>query len=100
MWLDLRHTPIVVPCKLKARWFGPFLVMEVQDAQATLDLPSTFDKAPRKVNIHGLNFFDERDARFGSFNMPPQKKMWRELQFFLKRQRVGEAVCVQKSHFF
>ena len=65
VWLDSRHTPIAVPYKLTTRWFGPFVVMEVRGAQVILDLPTTFGKAHRKVNIRRLKFFEERDERLG-----------------------------------
>jgi len=51
VWLDSRHTPNDIPFKLTARWFEPFTVLQVKGAQATLDLPSTFGKAHRQVNI-------------------------------------------------
>jgi hypothetical protein len=49
VWLD--HTPVDIPYKLTARWFGPFEVLESRGAQVTLDLPETFGKAHHKVNI-------------------------------------------------
>ena len=49
VWLDSRHTPNDIPFKLTARWFGPFTVLQVKGAQATLDLPSMFGKAHRQV---------------------------------------------------
>jgi len=45
VWMDSRHNPNDIPFKLTARWFGPFTVLQVKGAQATLDLPSTFGKA-------------------------------------------------------
>ena len=44
VWMDSRHTPNNIPFKLTARWFGPFTVIQVKGAQATLDLPPTFGK--------------------------------------------------------
>jgi len=47
VWMDSRHTPNDIPFKWTARWFGPFTVLQVKGAQATLDLPSTLGKAHR-----------------------------------------------------
>jgi len=69
--LDSKHTPVDIPYKLTARWFGPFEVTEVHCAQVTLDLPETFGKAHRKVNIRRLKFFEARDARFGAADKRP-----------------------------
>ena len=55
-----------------ARWFGPFTVVQVKGAQATLDLPSTFGKAHRQFNIARLNFFEPRDSKLGDANLRPQ----------------------------
>ena len=65
VWMDSRHTPNDIPFKLTARWFGPFTVVQVKGAQATLDLPSTFGKAHRQVNIARLKFFEPRDSTLG-----------------------------------
>ena len=51
VWLDFKHAPIDIPYKLTARWFGPFEVLSSDGAAVTLDLPETFGKAHRKVNI-------------------------------------------------
>jgi len=72
VWLDSRHTPNDIPFKLTARWFGPFTVLQVKGAQATLDLPSTFGKAHHQVNILRLNFFESLDSRLGPDNVCPQ----------------------------
>jgi len=72
VWLDSKHTPIDIPYKLTARWFGPFVVTAARGAQVTLDLPDTFGKAHRRVNIRRLKFFEERDAAFGDANVPPR----------------------------
>jgi len=53
-----------------ARWFGPFVVLEAKGAQVTLDLPATFGKAHRRVNIHRLKFFEARDVQFGTADQP------------------------------
>ena len=39
VWLDSKHTPIDIPYKLTARWFGPFEVLSSDGAAVTLDLP-------------------------------------------------------------
>jgi len=65
VWLDSKHTPIDIPYKLTARWFGPFEVLSSDGAAVTLDLPETFGKAHRKVNIGRLKFYEERDSCFG-----------------------------------
>jgi len=70
--MDSRHTPNDIPFKLTARWFGPFTVLQVKGAQATLDLPSTFGKAHRQVNIARLIFFEPRDSKLGDANLRPQ----------------------------
>jgi len=62
VWLDSSHVKVVVPYKLTALWFGPFVVLEAQGAQKTLDLPATFGKAHRRVNIRCLKFFEAQDA--------------------------------------
>jgi len=72
VWMDSRHTPNDIPFKLTARWFGPFTVLQVKGAQATLDLPSTFGKAHRQVNIARLIFFEPRDSKLGDANLRPQ----------------------------
>ena len=72
VWMDSRHTPNDIPFKLTARWFGPFTVLQVKGAQATLDLPSTFGKAHRQVNIARLKFFEPRDSKLGDANLRPQ----------------------------
>jgi len=51
VWLDSSHVNVAVPNKFTARWFGPFVVLEAKGAQVTLDLPTTFGKAHRRVNI-------------------------------------------------
>jgi len=38
----------------------------------TLDLPETFGKAHRKVNIRRLKFYEERDSCFGPVDMRPE----------------------------
>ena len=72
VWMDSRHTPNDIPFKLTARWFRPFTVLQVKGAQATLDLPSTFGKAHRQVNIARLKFFEPRDSTLGDANLRPQ----------------------------
>ena len=72
MWLDSRHTTNDIPFTLTARWFGPFTVLQVKGAQATLDLPYTFGKAHRQVNISRLKFFESRDSKLGPANVRPQ----------------------------
>ena len=62
VWLDSKHTPVDIPYKRTARWFDPFEVTLVQGAQVTLDLPETFGKAHRRVNICRLKFFEARDG--------------------------------------
>jgi len=62
VWLDSGHTPVDIPCKLTARWFGPLEVLESRGAQVTLDLPKTFGKANHNVNIRWLKFFEEHIA--------------------------------------
>ena len=69
VWLDSRHTPIDIPYKLTAQWFGPFVVTAARGAQVILDLPDTFGKAHRRVNIRRL---EERDEAFGDSNIPPR----------------------------
>jgi len=51
VWMDSRHTPNDMAFKLTARWFGPFTALQVKGSQKTLDLPLTFGKARRQVNI-------------------------------------------------
>jgi len=72
VWIDSRHTPNDIPFKLTARWFRPFTVLQVKGAQATLDLPSTFGKAHRQINIARLKFFEPRDSKLGDANLRPQ----------------------------
>jgi len=71
VWLDSKHTPVDIPYKLTARWFGPFEVTSVQGAQVTLDLPETFGKANRRVNIRRLKFFEACDECFGAADERP-----------------------------
>ena len=71
VWLDSEHTPVDIPYKLAARWFGPFEVTSVQGAQVTLDLPETLGKAHRRVNICRLKFFEARDECFGAADERP-----------------------------
>jgi hypothetical protein len=72
VWLDSKHTPIDIPYKLTARWFGPFEVLSSDGAAVTLDLPETFGKAHRKVNIRRLKFYEERDSCFGPADARPE----------------------------
>jgi len=60
VWLDSSHVKVAVPYKLNARWFLPFVVLEVKGAVVTLDLPATFGKAHQRVRR--LKFFKARDA--------------------------------------
>ena len=69
--MDSKHTPVDVPYKLTARWFGPFEVLESRGAQVTLDLPETFGKAHHKVNVHQLKIFEEQDTRLCGPDLPP-----------------------------
>jgi len=71
VWLNSKHTPINIPYKLTARWFDPLEVTLVQGAQVTLDLPETFGKAHRRVNICRLKFFEARDECFGAADERP-----------------------------
>ena len=75
MWLDSKHTPIDIPHKLTARWFGPFEVLTSDGAAVKLHLPETSGKAHRKVNIRRLNFYEERDSFFGPADMRPEPLM-------------------------
>ena len=56
VWLDSKHTPIDIPYKLTARWFGPFEVLSSDGAAVTLDLPETFFKSILKSTFEDLNF--------------------------------------------
>ena len=58
VWLDSKHTPVDIPYKLTARWFGLFEVLESRGSQVTLDLPETFGKAHHMVNMRQLKFFE------------------------------------------
>jgi len=71
VWLDSKQTPVDIPYKLTARWFGPFEVTLVHRAQVTLNLPKTFGKAHHRVNIRRLNFSEARDECFGAVNERP-----------------------------
>ena len=71
VWLNSQHTPVDIPYKLTSRWFGPFEVVAVHGAQITLDLPETFGKAHRQVNIPRLNFFEVQDACSGESDARP-----------------------------
>ena len=71
VWLDSKHVPVDVPYKLTSRQFGPFEVLEAAGAQVALDLPATFGRQHRKVDIRHLKFFEERDTRFGDGEDPP-----------------------------
>jgi len=75
LWLDSKHTPIDIPYKLTARWFGPFEVLSSDGAAVTLDLPEMFGKAHRKVNIRRLKFYEERDSFFGPADVRPEPLM-------------------------
>ena len=72
VWLDSKHTPIDIPYKLTARWFGLFEVLSSDGAAVTLNLPETFGKAHRKVNIRRLKFYEERDPCFGPVDVRPE----------------------------
>jgi len=72
VWLDSIHVKVAVPYKLTAQWFGPFVVLEAKGAQETLDLPATFGKAYRRVNIRRLKFFEALDAQFGTADQLPR----------------------------
>ena len=47
-------------------------VLQVKGAQATLDLPSTFGKVHRQVNIARLKNFEPRDSKLGDANLRTQ----------------------------
>ena len=47
------------------------MVTADRGAQVTLDLPDTFGKAHRRVNIRRLKFCEERDEAFGDSSIPP-----------------------------
>ena len=72
MWLDSKHTPIEIPYKWAARWFGPFEVLSSDGAAVTLDLPETSGKAHRKVNIQRLKFYEEKEPCFGPADVRPE----------------------------
>ena len=63
---------VAVPYALTACWFRPFVVLEAKGAQVTLDLLATFSKAHWQVNIRRLEFFEARDAQFGTADQPPR----------------------------
>jgi len=65
VWLDSKHTPIDIPYKLTARWFGSFEVLTSDGASMTMDLPEMFGKAHCKVNIRRLKFYEARDTTKG-----------------------------------
>jgi len=93
VWLDCRHTPNDIPFKLTASLFGPFTVLQVKGAQATLDLPSTFGKAHHQVNISRLKIFESLDSKLGPANVCPQP-LWGHdgvPQYELKR--ICNALC-------
>ena len=72
IWLDSSHVKVAVPYKLTARWSGPFVVLETKGAQVTLNLPATFGKAHRRVNVRRLKFFEARDAQIGTADQLPR----------------------------
>ena len=72
--------------------------MEVRGAQVTLDLPPTFGKAHRKVNIRRLKFFEERDARLGSSEMPPQPLIGVGGAEHYEIQRICNSRCLNGRH--
>jgi len=72
VWLDSKQTPIDIPYQLTARWFGLFEVLSSDGAAVTLNLPETFGKAHRKVNIRRLKFYEERDPCFGPVDVRPE----------------------------
>ena len=49
-----------------------FTVLQVKGARATLDLPSTFGKAHRQVNIARLEFFEPQDSELRDANLRSQ----------------------------
>jgi len=72
VWLDSKHTPIDMPYKLTAHWFGPFEVLSSDGAAVMLDLPETFGKAHCNVDIRRLRFYEERDSCFGPADVRPE----------------------------
>jgi len=84
VWLDSRHAPNDIPFKLTARWLGPFTVLQVKGAQATLDLPSTFGKAHHQVNISRLKNFESQDSKLGPANVCPQP-LWVTMGFLITK---------------
>jgi len=68
VWMDSRHTANDL-FKLSVRWFGPSTVLDVNGAQATLDLPQSFGLAHRKINISRLKIFEPRDIELGEPNV-------------------------------
>ena len=93
VWLDSRHTPNDIAFKLTARCFEPFTVLQVNGAQATLDLPSTFGKAHRQVNISRLKIFESRDNKLGPANVCPQPLWGHDGVLHYEIKRICNARC-------
>ena len=93
-WIyDTLPTPNDIPFKLTARWFRPFTVLQVQGAQATLDLPSTFGKAHSQVNIARLKKIEPRDSKLGDANLRPQPLWGHDGVLHYEISRICNARC-------
>jgi len=72
VWLNSKCTPIDIPYKLSAHWFGSFQVLSADGVAIMLDLPETFGKAHRKVNIRRIKFYKQKDSCFGEADGHPE----------------------------
>jgi len=98
VWLDSSHVKVAVPYKLTTRWFGLFVVLEAKRAQVTLDLPATFGKAHRRVNIRRLKFFEARDAQFGTADQPPCPQPGVDGSDMYEVSRIGASRILKGRH--
>jgi len=94
VWMDSKHTPNDVPNKLSAQWFGPFQVLEVQGAQAILDLRPSFGKTHKRINMSRLKFFEGWDAELGESDTAPEPLLGHDGVIHYKIKRI----CNVRTH--
>jgi len=66
----------------------------------TWDLPATFGKAHRRVNIRRLKFFEARDAQFGTVDQPPRPLPRIDGSDMYEVSRIGASRILKGRHEF
>ena len=94
VWMDSKHTPNDVHYKLLVQWFGPFRVLEVRGTQTILDLPPSFGKTHKHINMSRLKFFEARDADLGESDTAPEPLLGHDGVLYYEIKRI----CNTRTH--